>query len=93
VRRGLRRCVSKIDDGARTQNGHIRNDTRDASRPVLAALIGPICRKNCVAMVRRGSTVRVRQRTLQKRRSRGFSVQEDLLLTQRAVGMERFMEL
>ena len=44
-------------------------------------------------MVRRGSTVRVRQRALQKRRSRGFSVQKNLRTTQRAVGMEPIMEL
>src|SRR5690349_3206934 len=45
-------------------------------------------------MVRRGSTVRVRQRALQNpRRSRGISVQKDLLFVARAVGMEPFMEL
>jgi hypothetical protein len=44
-------------------------------------------------MVRRGSTVRVRQRALQNPRSRGFSVQKNLRKTQRAVGMELFMEL
>jgi hypothetical protein len=44
-------------------------------------------------MVRRGSTVRVRQRALQDPRSRGFSVQNDLLFVARAVGMELFMEL
>src|SRR3954463_13129847 len=44
-------------------------------------------------MVRRGSTVRVRQRALQNPRSRGFSVQGDLLFVARAVGMEPFMEL
>ena len=45
------------------------------------------------AMVRSGSTVRVRQRALQNPRSRGFSVQDDLLFVVRAVGMEPFMEL
>src|SRR5579862_5359131 len=44
-------------------------------------------------MVRRGSTVRVRQRALQKRRTSGFCVQDDLLFVVRAVGMEPFMEL
>jgi hypothetical protein len=47
-------------------------------------------------MVRRGSTVRVRQRALQKRRTLGllcFRVQVDLLVVDRAVGMEPFMEL
>ena len=44
-------------------------------------------------MVRRGSTVRVRQRALQNPRSRGFSVQADLQLQPRTEGMEPFMEL
>src|SRR6266699_4858066 len=44
-------------------------------------------------MVRRGSTVRVRQRALQNPRSWGFFVQNDLLFVVRAVGMEPFMEL
>jgi hypothetical protein len=44
-------------------------------------------------MVRRGSTVGVRQRALQKRRTWRFSVQPDLLRLERAVGMEPFMEL
>ena len=44
-------------------------------------------------MVRRGSTVRVRQRALQNPRTRGFFVQDDLLFVARAVGMEPFMEL
>jgi hypothetical protein len=43
-------------------------------------------------MVRRGSTVRVRQRALQKRRKSRFFVQIDLLLVERAVGMEPVME-
>ena len=62
-------AVAKIDDAARTQNGHIRNDTRDVSRRISGVPTRPICRRNCVAndraMVRRGSTVRVRQRALQ----------------------------
>ena len=33
----------------RTQNGHIRNDTRDVSRRILGGSVGPICRENCVA--------------------------------------------
>jgi hypothetical protein len=32
-----------------TQNGHIRNDTRDVSRRILNASFEPICRKNYVA--------------------------------------------
>jgi hypothetical protein len=39
-------------------------------------------------MVRRGSTVRVRQRALQKPRSQGFFVRIDLQDRQRVVGME-----
>src|SRR5438132_11962655 len=44
-------------------------------------------------MVRRGSTVRVRQWALQNPRSRGFFVQDDLRIELRAVGMEPFIEL
>jgi hypothetical protein len=44
-------------------------------------------------MVRRGSTVRVRQRALQKRRKPGCSVQTALQILHVAVGMEPFMEL
>jgi hypothetical protein len=61
---------------ARTQNGHIRNDTRDVSRRICTACNGPICRRKCVAsdractgvtpMVRRGSRVRVRERAYGK---------------------------
>src|ERR1041385_3832313 len=43
-------------------------------------------------MVRRGSTVRVRQRALRKRRTSALLVQVDLLNVERAVGMEPFME-
>ena len=43
-------------------------------------------------MVRRGSTVRVRQRALQNPRSRGFCFQLDLQDAQLAVGLEPFME-
>jgi hypothetical protein len=39
-----RGVVVKPDDSARTQNGHIRNDTRDASRRILDVSFGPICR-------------------------------------------------
>jgi hypothetical protein len=34
---------------ARTQNGHIKNDTRDASRLISKPHSGLICRRNCVA--------------------------------------------
>jgi len=43
-------------------------------------------------MVRRGSTVRVRQRALQKRRIVRFFCRRNLHNLQRAVGMEPFME-
>src|SRR5215207_3460037 len=44
-------------------------------------------------MVRRGSTVRVRQRALQKPRNRGFLCRRNLHEFQYAMGMEPFMEL
>jgi hypothetical protein len=44
-------------------------------------------------MVRRGSTVRVRQRALQTPRKSGLFVRIDLLLVDRAVAMELFREL
>ena len=44
------------------------------------------------SMVRRGSTVRVRQRALQKARKGAFCFTSDLRVHHRAVGMEPFME-
>jgi hypothetical protein len=44
-------------------------------------------------MVRRGSTVRARQRALQSAAGRRFLVQDNLLVVERAVDMEPFMEL
>jgi hypothetical protein len=41
-------------------------------------------------MVRRGSTVRVRQRALQKPRSQGFAFRIDLHVVEREAGMEPF---
>jgi hypothetical protein len=41
--------VALIGISTRTQNGHIRNDTRDASRRIAEPLPIPICRKNRVA--------------------------------------------
>jgi len=46
---GTRKRVASTEISARTQNGHIRNNTRDASRRILVVWIGAICRKNCVA--------------------------------------------
>jgi hypothetical protein len=43
-------------------------------------------------MVRRGSTVRVRQRALQKPRTLGFLARIDLLLVEHAVGVEHVVE-
>ena len=45
------------------------------------------------SIVRRGSTVRVRQRALQKARKPAFYLRIDLHVLQYAVGMEPFMEL
>jgi hypothetical protein len=39
--------VVQMDDSPRTQNGHIRNDTRDASRRILESSSMSICRRNC----------------------------------------------
>jgi hypothetical protein len=46
---GRGHAVVQTDDSPRTQNGHIRNDTRDVSRRIPDAWIGAICRRNCVA--------------------------------------------
>jgi hypothetical protein len=50
-RNGAKTGISVVLPGicTRTQNGHIRNDTRDASRRIREASLGPICRKNCAA--------------------------------------------
>jgi hypothetical protein len=73
------RAVVGLVNRARTQDGHIRNDTRVVSRHISIVQISPNCRRNCVendractrvtprSMVRRGPTVRVRQRASAKR--------------------------
>lgn len=79
------RVVVQIDSNRRTQNGHIRNNTRDVSRRITSRPNSPICGKKHVARDRactrvtprnlhgkEGSTVRVRQRALQKRRKMGL---------------------
>src|SRR6266508_3617577 len=38
-----------MDIQSRTQNGHIRNDTRVVSRRIFTACNRPICRRKCVA--------------------------------------------
>jgi hypothetical protein len=47
-------------NGPGTQNGHIRNDTRDASRRMGGRWIGLICRRNCVASDRACTRVTLR---------------------------------
>jgi hypothetical protein len=54
------RAIVKSDDGARTQNGHIRNDTRDASRRISATCNNPICRRIRVAGARACTRVTLR---------------------------------
>jgi hypothetical protein len=46
---GSAETVASLDDDARTQNGHVRNDTRDVSRRIIETLFIPICRRNRVA--------------------------------------------
>jgi hypothetical protein len=41
--------VAGLVNSARTQNGHIRNDTRDVSRRISSPSNSGICRRNCVA--------------------------------------------
>jgi len=43
------RSVVGLVNGSRTQNGHIRNDTRDVSRRIATACNSQICRRKCVA--------------------------------------------
>jgi hypothetical protein len=49
------RCYKRSEDvvglvnSSRTQNGHIRNDTRDVSRRISSVRTRPICSRNCVA--------------------------------------------
>jgi hypothetical protein len=48
-------------NNARTQNGHIRNDTRDVSRRSSSLSNSPICRRNCVGSDRACSRVNGKQ--------------------------------
>ena len=97
----LRRSVAFFGNSTRTQNGHIRNDTRDVSRRISSLCNRPICRRKCVASDRactrvtlrnlhgkEGSTVRVRQRALQKRRKAVPFCRKNLDELQRAEGWE-----
>jgi hypothetical protein len=54
------RCVVSVGSRTRTQNGHIRNDTRDASRRIFRGRIRPICRENYVASDRACTRVTLR---------------------------------
>src|SRR6266545_7311071 len=47
-----RAAVVSSVNWARTQNGHIRNDTRDVSRRISMAYNSSNCRRNCVASAR-----------------------------------------
>ena len=49
VLRGRADSVGYFVNSSRTQNGHIRNDTRDVSRRISTDRNGPICRRRCVA--------------------------------------------
>ena len=54
-------CVVALGTRARTQNGHIRNDTRDVTRRISSACNSAICKKKYVASDRACTRV-----TLQK---------------------------
>jgi hypothetical protein len=67
-----------------------RTTPKDGYKPTPLPSVATHCLR--CSMVRRGSTVRVRQRALQKRCNGHFSVQADLHMLQTAVGMEPFVE-
>src|SRR5437667_12601078 len=52
--------VVGTDNKPRTQNGHIRNDTRDVSRRISGPSNGAICRRMCVASDRACTRVTLR---------------------------------
>ena len=105
----FRPVVATSSNRTRTQNGHIRNDTRDASRRTLGARRGQICRQNCVTGDR--ASTRVTLRNLHGKEGFngsspsegstkvpltglfGFLVQVDLQRRRRAPVMELSMEL
>lgn len=43
------RDVASFDDDTRTQNGHIRDNTRGVSRRSARPAKGPVCRRKCIA--------------------------------------------
>jgi hypothetical protein len=53
-------CVVALGTRARTQNGHISNDTRDVSRRISGPYNSPICRRNRVASDRACTRVTLR---------------------------------
>ena len=52
--------VVRTDNKPRTQNGHIRNDTRDVLRRISGVSNGAICRRKCVASDRACTRVTLR---------------------------------
>jgi hypothetical protein len=98
--------VVSIVNASRTQNGHIRNATRDVSRRSPNPSSGPICSRNCAADDRACTRVMLPNfhgkegvdgsspsEGLQDARKSAPCVQADLQVQPRAVGMEPFMEL
>src|SRR3954468_5087359 len=73
--------------GSRSQIRRPRNPQKQAE--TIALRCG---RLPATFMVRRGSTVRVRQRALQKPRIRGFLFRINLQVRELGAGMEPFME-
>ena len=92
--RGTAQSVTTTDWSTSGQPGPWRGLLSTRTRRLFQARAGVSWRKLAApaSMVRRGSTVRVRQRALQKPRSRGFFVQTNLHSLHCAQGMELFME-
>ena len=75
--------VAGLVNNARTQNGHIRNDTRDVSRRISSPSNSGICRRNCVGSDR--ACTRVTPRDLHgKEGVSGSSPEEGLKFLQKA---------
>jgi hypothetical protein len=81
--------VVSLSNTARTQNGHIRNDTCVVSRRISSVLTSPICR----AMVRRGRRFESVRGLCKRPGNRAFFSLIDLQAFHRAVRMEPFMSL
>jgi hypothetical protein len=93
--------VVRTDNKPRTQNGHIRNDTRDVLRRISGPSNGAICRRMCVARDRACTRMTLQNlhgkegRRFESVRGlcksparRGFFFRMHLHDPQRAVGME-----